>query len=79
MVDYLSLDAEGGPGLQMALSGRLRADLSCLGPRGACALMSAPDKAPITSRGHLSDAGESGLIIEKLPKKHFVKFNTSSH
>lgn len=31
MVDYLSLDAEGGPGLQTALSGPRRADLSCLG------------------------------------------------
>lgn len=33
MVDYLSLDAEGGPGLQTALSGPRRADLSCLGKR----------------------------------------------
>lgn len=35
MVDYLSLDAEGGPGLQTALPaiGHQRADLSCLGKR----------------------------------------------
>lgn len=73
MVKYVSLDAEGGPVLQTALSDSPRADTSCLTEAAAkqqadgeaCALMSAPDEALGSQHCvHLSEAGENQLIIQ---------------